>query len=66
MSTHCITLCYAITINYCLLVDVEEGDTQLGSSTSSAIAERDAYLHIDMCKIDQVIRNLVTNAVIIS
>lgn len=34
-----------------------------GISDESLAAQREAYLHIDIYRIDQVIRNLITNAV---
>ena len=53
-------MCYEfMKVVYTYLVDIEEGG-------GVSIAEQDAYLHVDMFKIDQVIRNLVSNAVHIS
>ena len=41
-----------------------EGDVEQGGSTSLDLFEqRNAYLHIDVFRMDQVIRNMITNAV---
>ena len=39
------------------LMDIEE------ANSTEQLSVRDAVLHVDMYKVDQVIRNLVTNAV---
>ena len=41
--------------------DIEEGGAGEMNSTPSA---KDVYLHLDIHKVDQVVRNLITNAVI--
>ena len=43
-----------------------EGDVEQGSSLATAdhlAVQQDAYLNVDIYRIDQVVRNLVTNAV---
>lgn len=40
-------------------VDVEQGE----GVESSLLLQRDAYFHLDVFRIDQVIRNIITNAV---
>ena len=44
----------------CVLVAV--GDIEQGSAADRA-AQRDAFLNVDIYRIEQVVRNLVTNAV---
>ena len=40
------------------------GDIEQGSAlTSDLPVQQDAYLNVDMYRVDQVVRNLVTNAV---
>ena len=46
------------------LLDEENGLVVAnGISDESLAAQRKAYLHIDIYRIDQVVRNLITNAV---
>ena len=41
-----------------------EGDIEQGSALAADLAARqDAYLNVDIYRMDQVVRNLVTNAV---
>lgn len=47
-------------LTHCWLVDVENG---CGVVEEALLAQKTVCLQVDMCRIDQVMRNLITNAV---
>ena len=53
-----------IFIIRCLRIDGDEESGGVLLAGSTLAAQRDAFLHVDIHRLDQVIRNLITNAVL--